>query len=483
MIAERRGVLMKRFLNTKGMALAVVMLVITIVMVLAMSIAYVGAENLRVAKKNNDNMAAYYAATAGLEQAYCKLLHDEAWEGKNPDGTWAYLRSPMPNDPNSTYSVRVYHNLYNNTPIPASSTEEGVTVPPRCIWVVSEGQVGLNPHLASRKKVGAMFRRASVFDFGLFAKDKLTFVGNASVDAYNSLTGAAAPGEADVGTNGYLTGAFTLNGNSNYIDGDVVAGPGSTTATFIVKPASWTPTGYFDTLIVPNDIPSISLPATINGVPLGSPQAIPKTAGFLEGEPVLLAMEDTYRYHFSFTSRGTDGSKVKPAGSIDLAPGYYDGITRPNTNVYILTGNGSTTNPAVYVFDRIDLTAGGALMLDNSNGPVVVYVNGPANFTGHSSVQGNLAHLPDGTTPPSPTDFRIYGTTNCTTFEFAGNPDLYAGIYAPNAAVQMNGNVDINGAVVAQSIKINGTPNVHYDIALRNAQEIPVLTVASFQRF
>jgi hypothetical protein len=483
---------MRRYSPKKGMAMAMVLFIIVIVMILAMSIAFVGAQNLNVVRRDSENVAAYYAASAGLELGMKKIREDNLWLGTEPGGSQTYLNVPMPNDANVTYSVRVYNNLKEVTcgANPMTTNEEGVVIPKDSAWVVAEGRYGNPANPRVRKKVCALLRKGSVFDYALFAKESLAFNGNITVDSYNSLNGPYAtsqvPGEADVGTNGFTVGSITFHGNSNEVDGDVAAGPGSTTATFVVKPSSWTPNGVFDILTEPNAIPNVVIPAVINGSPIGpaldpTPYAIPGKKGALLSAGEMIAFVD-YRYHFNFTSRKKPDDPPAPEPDGILPPGHYQAITVANNGTYILQGNGSSTDPAVYVFEGINLTGGAILEVDNTQGPVIVYVNGPVNLQGSSGVQGNLHHH-TGNVNASPLDLRIYATAACDILNFHGNPECYAAIYAPQSHVWLHGNVAVNGAIVGQTIQVNGNPDVHYDIALRQLTDIPILKVDSYQRF
>jgi hypothetical protein len=47
--------------------------------------------------------------------------------------------------------------------------------------------------------------------------------------------------------------------------------------------------------------------------------------------------------------------------------------------------------------------------------------------------------------------------------------DFYGAVYAPNSPLVVNSNLTIYGALVGQSVTFNGTPTIHYDLALRKA--------------
>jgi hypothetical protein len=65
------------------------------------------------------------------------------------------------------------------------------------------------------------------------------------------------------------------------------------------------------------------------------------------------------------------------------------------------------------------------------------------------------------------TDLVFYSNT-LTDIELNGGTAAAFAVYAPNAAVKINGNADIYGAIVGKSFEINGGAKVHYDKALGN---------------
>ena len=89
------------------------------------------------------------------------------------------------------------------------------------------------------------------------------------------------------------------------------------------------------------------------------------------------------------------------------------------------------------------------------SGPVKLYVQGSL------TIDGNAAIAVAGDTPAN---LEIYvmgaGPVNL------GKNDLYAAIYAPLSPVNMNGNSDLFGSVIALSISMSGSNTIHYDTAL-----------------
>src|SRR5690606_13992543 len=68
-----------------------------------------------------------------------------------------------------------------------------------------------------------------------------------------------------------------------------------------------------------------------------------------------------------------------------------------------------------------------------------------------------------------PVTARIWGTNptlGAQLLHIAGNGDLRAVVYAPNAEVKINGNGNVMGSVVGNTITLTGNAAFHYDESL-----------------
>ncbi len=121
-------------------------------------------------------------------------------------------------------------------------------------------------------------------------------------------------------------------------------------------------------------------------------------------------------------------------------------------------GNKKATIPAgTYYINDISMGANGMLTL---SGPVVFYVYGSINSTGGFVTNGNL-----------PKNLQIYMVSDTSgnapgSVTLGGNSALYANIYAPQSAFSMAGTGDFYGQLVALSIDMTGTSQIHYDLDL-----------------
>jgi hypothetical protein len=124
---------------------------------------------------------------------------------------------------------------------------------------------------------------------------------------------------------------------------------------------------------------------------------------------------------------------------------YYNEIS--------VNGGTLTLKAGLYVVSSLNLNSGGTLYIDDTNGPVRLWVLN--SFSPSSTVTVKSGN---------PADFwLIYNGTadlnNNTNNNFTGI------IFAPEAAVNLN--YVVNGAVVGGSVKLNSGAAVHYDTNLR----------------
>jgi hypothetical protein len=69
------------------------------------------------------------------------------------------------------------------------------------------------------------------------------------------------------------------------------------------------------------------------------------------------------------------------------------------------------------------------------------------------------------------TNLRYYGMPSNTSLDFHGNVNFLGVIYAPDAALAYSGGgsgLNLMGASMSKSVKMDGSFNFHYDEALRN---------------
>jgi hypothetical protein len=262
---------------------------------------------------------------------------------------------------------------------------------------------------------------APLFPVALAAKNGIDLSGNnISTDSFNSSRATQSTnGKYDptkTSTNGdiaSITGIVNV-GNAN-INGSVSLGP---TAANSIQKNGYVLGGVSSDFNV--EIEDVVLPQTswVPALPLATPLTI---------------NSNSYDYVFNI---GGDYSINNLSGSIYVAS---------NTVVRLkLTGSATANN--------IEVDGSGA-----TAGKLTIYMDGPTfKLAGNDIVDGGNA-----------ASFSYYGTTNNTQISFTGNSAFIGTIYAPEADVKLGGGgstpYDVIGSIVANTVKMNGQFNFHYD--------------------
>lgn len=429
-----------RIKTKRGISIAVVLMVISVLSVITMAAVALGIRNLNFVKTDRYSTKAFYAAEAGLARAVSRIKSDNTWDGREPEVSGerplTFHNNPLQSS-SETFTVNVFNNFGSSSEIDAV---RGIRVPAGSCYIYSEGYSANN----TRRQVGVMMKKSNPFSqFGLFGDEGVIIRGNASITAYDSDTGQNAAGKADTGTNGSQAGALDLAGMGNPssgVDGSLYVGPGSTLGSGGAISISGNPTITGTQNILSNTIPmpEVNLPSLSSAV-------LP-----------------------SIPNRGT----------VNLSPGFrYTGtLTIRNHQTVVLSG------PGTYILEGLDIAAQGEFKVDTTHGPVNLYMDGPINLTGGSSSGNFYNHNANST--PKPEHLQVYATPNCTVIKLGGNAAASMAVFAPDTAIELHGNADFYGAIVGKTIDIKGNPDFYYDIALQRANTpVMVVSIDSWQRF
>jgi len=133
-----------------------------------------------------------------------------------------------------------------------------------------------------------------------------------------------------------------------------------------------------------------------------------------------------------------------------------------------------TLDSANYEMDSLTIAAGDLVIV--TNGISTLWVKGNVDIQGNINVSqpGGLRLYVGGTVNLSgtwsksslPSDLIIYGLPSCTSVGVKTGSKLEAVIYAPEAALTLNGTANLFGSATAASIKLTGSSMFHYDEAL-----------------
>jgi hypothetical protein len=442
----------------RGSLLIVAMLLSVIIGISLVSYIKLATNSHRLADRSFLQISAMNLAEIGAEEAlYCYNRLDNvsspqaAWAGTNvtwqiaADNSATATLAGFPAAPGATGVVKIYCSHFN-----LSSGRPKVAV--RATITPAQG-----PPLD--KWLEVTLRKRSLWAHGMVARSSIVWNGgNSSADSWNSdhdddpatpgvpygSANGPAKANATVGTPSSVNGAVDVGGGA--IRGELLNGGGTILKnTGAILSDTTTGTGW-DSSLVSSDFDATFPPVAIPAPPVASKNIISATQRPITFSDTLPRAGDvdwngTYYYEFgtgySLASAGNDSNVVTIAGNVVFLATNHSGI-----NVIDLGGQAS-----------IKLTPAGRLAM---------YTNGNIEAAGNGIV--NATATPDA--------LLIYGThpsPGGQEIRFVGNADAIAAIYAPNATFQLRGNGSLHGAVVADSINLNGNAAFHYDEALGTA--------------
>lgn len=416
--------------NRSGFAIVVVLIFMVVFVVIVFLINSMGIKHLGFVKKQKFQTQAKYAAESGIARGLAALKSNIFWDGTT-DGSGNHEKltfngMKMPNS-TDTYTVTVYNNFQGTGSI---TTQNGITVPPGTCYIISKGKSGL----VTSKNIGVLVVTTKFFEYGIFADESVKISGDVKVTSYDSSTGLAVAGGADVATNGLQDKAIELNGTPVYVDGNLIAGYGSDpNGNVITINGHCTFTGERKSLPKEKDLRKIKVPQNLQ----------PR----------------------SFTEN-------------TLLPGDYsnDGLLKINNEDIRLVGGPGGNE---YIIKGIQAAGQGKLVVDATNGPVKIFLTDDMRFSGQSGIE--IVYDNNGSIRPG--DVQFFATKDVEEIDLNGISRFYGAIYAPESIFRQRGNTEIFGGLVSKIIHINGSVNFNYDVGLKNTEGAKSLTVGSWQYF
>jgi hypothetical protein len=133
----------------------------------------------------------------------------------------------------------------------------------------------------------------------------------------------------------------------------------------------------------------------------------------------------------------------------------------PSLNAISLSGTSQTiVGPGSFAVNGISLNYNARLTIDNTNGPVTLYVNGDVVVTNGSAIVVR---------DPNPEKFAIYTLNSAAKVEIKGvtGGTFYGVLYAPNVPITISGAGTFAGALVGKTITVRDTARIRYDRTLR----------------
>ena len=132
----------------------------------------------------------------------------------------------------------------------------------------------------------------------------------------------------------------------------------------------------------------------------------------------------------------------------------------PNLKAISLSGTSQTiVGPGSFKADKLLLDKSARLFIDNTAGPVTLYVNGDVVVQNGSAI---------AVADPNPEKFAIYTVNNGAKVELKGNGSTFYGVlYAPNVPITISGQGVFEGAFIGKTVSLKDTARVRYDQTLR----------------
>lgn len=149
------------------------------------------------------------------------------------------------------------------------------------------------------------------------------------------------------------------------------------------------------------------------------------------------------------------GPTVQNASALQFMP-----VAIPDhlSNLGVLNISSHTTlGPGSYRLTGLNVSSYGTLDIDNTAGPVTLYIDGPLSVTGFGKIT---------TADSDPEKFAVY-VANAALVQLASYSNVNGLIYAPSSLVQVANFGQLSGAVVGNGVDISGYGQIHYDTALR----------------
>ena len=408
--------------QARGSALVVAFLILGLLMSMIIALLQMTTANAKLVDNTRDRYQALLLAQAGLNHAIAELNLNAAIGGSHaigsPARSWGiqkdYTVTTLPNaDGTLTItSIGTYQYAQYGTSDQYTSTSNG-----------SQTITVFDPKV--HRKLVAVVRYPQIaggFIAGAFGKSGVTLTGVAQTDSYNSALGTtyaqqvAAAGskatyDATVGAGGNVASNSSINGVGNIVvHGNATPGPGSS----VSLTGGATVTGSTSAASSVYATPSYVYQVPISGV----------TQMSYSGNNDITITAGTY--HFSSDIKQTGGTMTFASGVTNL---YLDAGFKQSGQGIIVLAAGATVNVFQAQGGSFDLAGQG--------------------LTNSSQIAKNFNVVSAST-----------GSVNIT-----GQGNIYATVYAPDASAKVSGNGEFFGAVIANTVTLNGLGEFHYDTA------------------
>ncbi len=430
--------------DPRGAVLIVAMLVAALIAIVLSSYLTLNLATAKMSKRTFNGYAALNLTEAGAEEAVWCFNNQNSgdttvWNDWTRAGTTAWRKfDNFDLGSGNRGWVKVY--VDNTTPSASGRPT-----------VVTQAATGGDDDTAVTKMLEVTLRRRTYFANGLVGKKSVVFNGsNASVDSWNSdpdhdPATASVPYSAGVRTDhGSVASVEVLNSavllNQANVWGTVATGGSQPQVgnNGSIRGAD-TPAN------VTVDPHRISTDFNADFDPVGAP---------IDGTPILLLP----------SVLGVAGTKTKWRAS-GITLNGNDTLTVLGDVTIVLTSGAGTQSISVTGNAAINIPDGSSL---------TIYVQGDVAVAGKGVFNGNN----------QPISFQLWGTSTSPAgqdIQLSGNGALKAAVYAPNGNVKINGNGDVMGSIVANTITLVGNAAFHYDESLSDRESNAPFTISKWR--
>lgn len=116
-----------------------------------------------------------------------------------------------------------------------------------------------------------------------------------------------------------------------------------------------------------------------------------------------------------------------------------------------------------YCFRNVTINGGGTL---TANGPVKIYMTGELKAVGNGTVVGVASN-------PLAMRFLMASTAGATLEgTITGSTRFYGALYGPQASIKVQGHAEVFGSIIAQSVHLWGSAEIHYDEGVTDLTDV-----------
>jgi hypothetical protein len=418
----------RRARGERGTVLIITLLVVALLALGLGSYLSLNLGTARLARHSYQQNAAFHLAEAGAEEALWSFnrAHAQdaaAWSGWTRQGSAAWRRfEGFDFGGHTTGVIKVY----------VSDTTPAAGARPQAVALAQVTTPGLP---ASSRMIEVTLGRRSYFANGIVARDLVKFSGqNTTVDSWNS------DPDQNPGTAAVPYSEAVRNDR-----GSIATLAVENTAMLVNQADIW---GYVAT---GGGAPEVGTQGSIRGA---------DTPADVQVDPARITTD--FSADLPVLSAPVDGTPLSTLGATLGTPGE---ATR--WRIANIALNGSKTLTILGDVTLI-LTASTGSALDVTGQAAIVIPEG-SSLTLYAEAGIKVAGKGLANANARPVSCRVFGTAAADAgqvIQVAGNGDLRAALYAPNADIQVNGNGHIMGAVVGAKVTFTGNADFHYDESL-----------------